>query len=142
MNANRESGIPSPVCVVPAGDSFEGRQGLTYLKGLTGASTGARGICMTVVTLPPGARAKAHLHRGIETAVYVIEGRAEIRFGDRLERRLESRSGEYRYIAPDTPHVVMNLWDAVCRAVVAHTAPDDQEGIELLPALDVPLLPV
>ncbi len=43
---------------------------------------------------------------------------------------------EYCYIAPETPHVVLNVCDAVCRAVVAHTAPDDQEGIELLPGLD------
>lgn len=122
--------------VVPSGRSFVGRHGLTYVEGLTGASTGARHICMTIATLPPGARAKAHLHRGIETAVYVVEGRAEIRYGDRLQHRLESAAGEYCYIAPDTPHVVLNAYEALCRAVVAHTAPDDQEGIELLPDLD------
>jgi len=67
---------------------------LTYRAGLTGATAGSRHICMTLATLPPGARAKAHLHRGIETAVYVLEGRAEVRFGDRLQHSVESRAGE------------------------------------------------
>jgi len=31
---------------------------------------------------------------------------------------------------------VLNASDTICRALVAHTAPDDQEGIELLPDLD------
>ncbi len=41
---------------------------------------GAQHISMTVVNLPDGARAKAHLHREIETAVYVIEGETEMFF--------------------------------------------------------------
>ena len=59
--------------VVASGDAYVGQQGFTYLGGLTGATVGSRGISMTVVTLPDGARAKTHLHRGIETADYVIE---------------------------------------------------------------------
>ena len=62
-------------CVIRPGAPFVGRQGLTYIAGLTGETAGAQGICMTVATLPPGAKAKAHFHHGIETAVYVIEGR-------------------------------------------------------------------
>jgi uncharacterized RmlC-like cupin family protein len=33
-------------------------------------------------------------------------------------------------------HLVMNRSGAVCRAIVAHTSRDDQEGIVLLPELD------
>ena len=91
---------------------------------------------MTVVTLPPGARAKTHLHRGIETAIYVIEGEAETFFGARLEERLTARGGDYLYIPPDLPHRVMNRSAAPCRALVAHTSADDQDGIVLLPELD------
>ena len=122
--------------VIPSGAAYEGRQGLTYLAGLTGATAGSRAICMTVVTLPPGARAKTHLHEGIETAVYVISGEAAMVFGPRLEERLEARAGEYIYIPPDVPHRVMNLSDAPCHALVAHTSADDQAGIVVLPELD------
>jgi uncharacterized RmlC-like cupin family protein len=122
--------------VIPTGAAYEGRQGLTYLAGLTGATAQSRAICMTVVTLPPGARAKTHLHHGIETAVYVFEGEAAMAFGPRLGERLVARAGEYIYIPPDVPHRVMNVSEARCRALVAHTSADDQEGIVMLPELD------
>jgi len=47
---------------------------------------------MTVVTLPEGARAKTHLHRGIETAVYVLDGEAEMHFGERLRELVRARA--------------------------------------------------
>lgn len=125
------------VCrVVRAGEAYQGRQGFTYLAGLTGATAGSRNISMTVVTLPDGARAKTHLHRGIETAVYVLEGKTEMFFGERLGEVLEARAGEYVYVPADMPHLVINRSGAECRALVAHTAADDQEGIVLLPELD------
>lgn len=129
--------MDAPTCrVVPSGDPYVGKQGFTYLTGLTGATVGARGVSMHLVTLPDGARAKTHLHRGIETAVYVIEGEAETHFGPRLEHCVVARAGEYLYIPPDLPHLVVNRSGASCRALVAHTAPDDQAGIVLLPELD------
>ena len=129
--------MSEPTCkVIRSGESYVGRQNLTYSKGLTGETAGSRAICMTLAALPPGARAKTHLHRGIETAVYVIEGEAEMYFGDRLGDHLVARAGEYIYIPADVPHLVMNRSNAECRALVAHTAADDQEGIVPLPELD------
>jgi uncharacterized RmlC-like cupin family protein len=121
---------------VRAGDAYVGKQGLNYVAGLTGESADTRGICMTVVTLRPGARAKTHLHQGIETAVYVIAGEAEMFWGDRLEHLLVGRAGDFMYVPADTPHLVFNRSNAVCIAVVAHTAPDDQQGIVMKPELD------
>ena len=128
--------IPHTCKVVPSGGAYVGQQGLTYLAGLTGSTVGSRGISMTVVTLPHGARAKAHLHRGIETAVYVLEGEAETHFGDGLRELVRARAGEYVYIPADMPHLVVNRSGATCRALVAHTAADDQAGIVVLPELD------
>ena len=122
--------------VVRTGDPYVGQQGFTYLAGLTGGTAGSRGISMTVVLLPHGARAKTHLHKEIETAVYILEGETEMYFGPRLEELMLARAGEYGYIPPDMPHLVINRSGAPCRALVAHTAADDQEGIVLLPELD------
>jgi len=127
----------TPCCrVVTAGDPYVGRQNLNYVTGLTGQTVGSRGICMTVAALPPGARAKTHLHREIETAIYVLEGEAATYYGDALQHVALARAGEYVYIPADLPHLVINESSAVCRAVVTHTAADDQAGIELLPHLD------
>lgn len=122
--------------VVRTGAAYVGKQGLTYLAGLTRDTAGTSGICLNLATLPPGARAKTHLHHGIETAVYVIEGEAEMYFGPRLAERLEAGAGDYMYVPAEMPHLVMNRSRATCRAVVAHTAAHDQEGIVLLPGLD------
>jgi uncharacterized RmlC-like cupin family protein len=122
--------------VVRSGAAYEGKQGLTYLRGLTGETVGSHGISMTVLTLPDGARARTHLHRSVETAVYVIDGRAEMFYGPRLEDHLDCGTGDYVYIPADVPHLVMNRSGAGTTALVAHTAASDQEGIVLLPQLD------
>jgi len=113
------------------GDRYEGAQGITYFAGLSGSA-----ICMVELELPPGGRSRAHLHRGVESAGYVIEGELEMRWGSKLEHRDRILAGELAYIPADIPHLVLNPTEEVARALVAHTAPDDQEGIELLPELD------
>ena len=122
--------------IVRSDDTYEGLQGLSYRLGLTSATVGSRAICMTFLTLSDGARAKTHLHRGIETAIYVVSGETEMYYGPRLEQCLAVKAGEYLYIPADMPHQVMNRSGAECTAVVAHTGPDDQAGIVLLPELD------
>ena len=128
---------PQMTCrVVHSGPAYEGKQGLTYLRGLTAETVGSRGISMTVLTLPDGARAKAHLHQDVETAVYVIAGRAEMFYGPRLEEHLEVAAGDYVYIPADVAHLVLNRSGEEATALVAHTAASDQDGIVLLPELD------
>jgi uncharacterized RmlC-like cupin family protein len=104
---------------------------MTYFAGLSGA-----GISMVELELPPGGRSRAHLHRGVESAGYVIEGELEMRWGAELEHTDRIAAGELAYIPPDVPHLVLNPTEKVTRALVAHTAPDDQQGIELLPGLE------
>jgi uncharacterized RmlC-like cupin family protein len=125
-------------CVlVGRGGRFTGAQGLTYAAGLTGASAGSSGLSLTEAELPPGACSRAHLHSGIETGGYVIEGTLETLWGERLEESVVAEAGEFVYIPPDVPHVVRNpSSEQPARALVAHTAADDQEGIELRPDLD------
>jgi uncharacterized RmlC-like cupin family protein len=129
--------MTAPTCrTVSPGDEYVGRQALSYRAGITGDSVGARGICMVVATLPPGARARAHRHAGIETAIHILEGEAVTYFGERLGESQVARAGDYVYIPADLPHLVVNRSDAPCRALIAHTAPDDQQGLVLLPELD------
>jgi uncharacterized RmlC-like cupin family protein len=62
-------------CVlVQAGAANEGRTGVTYAAGVSAASAGARGLCLQLASLPPGARARAHQHDEHESAAYVIAG--------------------------------------------------------------------
>lgn len=116
--------------------TYVGKQGLTYALGVTGQTAGARGICLTAATMPPGARARAHYHDGIDTVGYIVAGESLILFGEQLEGAVVSRAGEYFFIPAGVPHAPFNRSDVPCTFLVAHSASDDQEGIVMRPELD------
>src|SRR5258707_10182833 len=60
------------------------------------------------VTLKPSANTGAHHHGRHEVAVYVVTGRSEIRWGDRLEFAAEVGPGDFVYFAPYVPHQEAN----------------------------------
>jgi uncharacterized RmlC-like cupin family protein len=128
--------IPVACRLIRPGESYVGQQGFSYIAGLTGTTAGTRGLCMTVLPLPDGARARTHLHQGIETAAYILEGVVDMYYGERLEHFLQAGAGEYVYVPADMPHLVLNRSGAPARALVAHSAADDQDGIVLVPELD------
>ncbi|MBD0414684.1 cupin domain-containing protein [Oryzicola mucosus] len=129
-----------PTCkVVRRADTYGGKQGLTYTKGISTQSVGSTGICMHVVTIPPGGRAKAHLHEAHETAVYILSGVSRTWFGDRLEQFTDMVAGEMMYIPAGVPHVPENIGSEPCTAVIARTDPNEQESVVLLPELDAVL---
>jgi uncharacterized RmlC-like cupin family protein len=123
--------------VLPAGEASTTRQGLSQFEGVSAQSVGSRALCAHLLAIPPGGRAKAHRHAGHETAIYVLEGRAVLWFGEQLESRAEAGPGDFIYIPSDVPHVPANASDSEwARGVVARTDPNEQESVELLPHLD------
>lgn len=126
------------VCkVIRPGDHYEGKQALTYFAGISAENTGAKGICMHLLTIPPGQRANAHLHENHETAIYVIQGEGKMWYGENLESHLSLRAGEYLYIPAGVPHLPYNdSQTEACTAVIARTDPNEQESVVLLPQLD------
>lgn len=120
----------------PGDRSYAGKQGFDYIEGITAERVGSTGICMMLLTIPPGGRARAHLHEGHETAIYVISGEAETWYGDRLQHCSVTRAGDMFYIPPGVPHLPVNRSAAPCVAVVARTDPNEQESVVLLPELE------
>jgi uncharacterized RmlC-like cupin family protein len=119
-----------------AGATYAGKQGFDYFAGISAESAGARGICMHLLTIPPGDRARAHMHADHETAIYVLSGEAEMWHGERLERHMVLRAGDMLYIPAGEPHLPANRSDAPVTAVIARTDPNEQESVVLLPELD------
>jgi uncharacterized RmlC-like cupin family protein len=122
---------------VLAEGTFEGKQGFRYFEGIAQETVGSTHICMHILTIPPGGRAKAHKHEHHETAIYVLEGRARMWFGQRLEELMEVKAGDMVYIPADMPHLPENPYDQPTRAVIARTDPHEQESVVLLPELEV-----
>lgn len=92
---------------------------------------------MTVIDLPPGAKAKAHLHATHETAIYVISGTGDMLYGEGLRERMTVGPGDYIYIPAGAPHLPINTSEAEhLVGVVARADPNEQESVILLPELD------
>jgi uncharacterized RmlC-like cupin family protein len=119
----------------PSG-TYAGKQGFTYVEGVSAERMGAEGICMHLLTIPPGGRAKAHKHATHETAIYAIAGETVMFWGERLENRMVLSEGEILYIPADMPHLPMNVSGAPATAVIARTDPHEQESVILLPELE------
>ena len=126
-----------PTChLVRPESTYDGKQGLRYFEGISTQTVGSSGICMHILTMPPGARAKAHLHEAHETAIYVLSGEVHTWYGDELEQHVIVKAGDLFYIPAGVPHLPANLSNAPSSAVIARTDPNEQESVVLLPHLD------
>ena len=117
-------------------ERYAGKQGFTYDAGIAAETVGSTAICMHLLTIPPGGRAKAHKHATHETAIYQVSGRSVMYWGDRLQHRMEAVAGDLIYIPADTPHLPFNPGPDPCTAVIARTDPNEQESVVLLPELE------
>ena len=127
------------VQVVKPGQTYEGAQGITYGAGASAETVGAAGICMNVMPIPPGGKAKVHYHEGIETVALLLEGEVNVYYSDALEHVAPMQAGDHIYIPGDVAHAPYNQSDAPCKIIVAHSSGSDQDGIVMLPDLDAVL---
>jgi uncharacterized RmlC-like cupin family protein len=72
------AGAPGEVIIIRAGGSYDGKQGMTLAAGVSSGSAGARGLCLHLVTIPPGTRGVPHVHDGHESAIYTVSGETEV----------------------------------------------------------------
>jgi uncharacterized RmlC-like cupin family protein len=126
--------LSQPACtVVRANEPYQGKQGLTYFKGISAENSGAKAICMNLLTIPPGGRGRPHFHAGHETAIFVLSGEALTWYGEGLSQCAAVRAGDFLYIPAGMPHLPVNLSETEpCTAVVARTDPNEQESVMLL----------
>jgi len=138
MNGPQAAPAFSPDCaVVRAGEPVVGKQGFNYAAAISAESVGAKALHMQILTMPPGAKAKAHKHEAHETAIYVLSGEAGTYYGEQLENHIVSRAGDFVYIPANVPHLPYNISATEpCVAVVARTDPNEQESVVLLPHLE------
>ena len=118
--------------VIRGGEGFHGKQGLDYFAGVSAQSAGAKGICMHMAVIPPGAEAKPHYHEAHETAIFQIEGSTSFRHGPNLEFTDVVKEGDYVYIPAGVPHQPFNPTTRMARAIIARTDPNEQESVVLI----------
>ena len=129
MSSPSEQAVQTVVAVRPEREILT-HQRLPYFVGISGETAGSRGLSLHMVVIPPGGVAAPHLHRGYETAIYVLEGRVETRYGPGLRQRVISAAGDFLFIPADMPHQAFNLSDSeAARAIVARNDPAEQENV-------------
>jgi uncharacterized RmlC-like cupin family protein len=101
--------------------------GMQRRAAVTTALTGASKLWAGTVTIAANARTGAHHHGDLESVIYVVEGVARMRWGDRLEFLAEAEAGDFIYIPPYVPHQEINARDdAKLHCVLARSG---QQGL-------------
>jgi uncharacterized RmlC-like cupin family protein len=72
------------------------------------ARAGARKLWAGTVSIKPDAKTGAHHHGALESVIYVVRGRARMRWGERLEFTAEAGPGDFIYVPPFVPHQEIN----------------------------------
>jgi uncharacterized RmlC-like cupin family protein len=82
--------------------------GMNRAAAITHATAGASKLWAGTVTIHPDAKTGAHHHGEIESVIYVVSGRARMRWGERLEYVAEAGPGDFIYVPPYVPHQEIN----------------------------------
>ncbi|MEA2167272.1 MAG: hypothetical protein QOF76_572 [Solirubrobacteraceae bacterium] len=82
--------------------------GMSRAAAITTASAGAEKLWAGTVVIEPDARTGAHHHGPVESVIYVVAGRARMRWGERLEFVAEAGPGDFIYVPPYVPHQEIN----------------------------------
>jgi uncharacterized RmlC-like cupin family protein len=82
--------------------------GMDRRAAINTARVGAQKIWAGTVTIHPDAKTGAHHHGALESVIYVVRGKARMRWGERLEFTAEAGPGDFIYIPPYAPHQEIN----------------------------------
>ncbi len=118
------------IIVIQTPEELNSKQNLPYFHGISSQNTDSKVLSMNLVIIPPGGQADAHYHDGFESAVYLLQGRVETRYGRGLRKSIINQAGDFIYIPPNVPHQPRNLSQTEpAMAIVARNDPDEQESV-------------
>lgn len=110
--------------------------GMTRAAAINHATAGANKLWAGTVTIHPNAKTGAHHHGELESVIYVVQGRARMRWGDHLEFVAEAGPGDFIFVPPYVPHQEINaLPDQPLACVLVRS---DQEPVVV--NLDIPMV--
>lgn len=109
--------------------------GMNRAAAITHASAGAEKLWAGTVVIHPDARTGAHHHGAVESVIYVVSGKARMRWGEQLEYTAEAGPGDFIFVPPYVPHQEINAApDAELSCVLVRTG---QEPVVVNLQLDV-----
>jgi uncharacterized RmlC-like cupin family protein len=101
--------------------------GMSRATAINFARAGAQKIWAGTVRIEANAKTGAHHHGALESVIYVVSGRARMRWGDKLQYVAEAGPGDFIFIPPFVPHQEINaLSDEPLSCVLVRS---DQEPV-------------
>ncbi len=82
--------------------------GMNRAAAITHARCGADQLWAGTVVIHPGAKTGAHHHGPVESVIYIVGGRARMRWGEQLEFVAEAGPGDFIHVPPYVPHQEIN----------------------------------
>jgi len=86
--------------------------GMNRAAAIDFARVGARKLWAGTVHIHADAKTGAHHHGPLESVIYIVKGRARMRWGERLEFVCEAGPGDFIYVPPFVPHQEINASNA------------------------------
>ena len=101
--------------------------GMFRQAAINAARVGAQKIWAGTVAIQPDAKTGVHHHGDLESVIYVVSGRARMRWGERLEYVAEAGPGDFIFVPPFVPHQEINAsTDETLRCVLVRS---DNEAV-------------
>ena len=82
--------------------------GMERAAAINFARAGAQKIWAGTVKIDANAKTGAHHHGALESVIYVVRGKARMRWGEHLEFTAEAEAGDFIFIPPYVPHQEIN----------------------------------
>ncbi len=83
-------------------------KGMSRAAAINFARVGAEKIWAGTVSIQPNAKTGAHHHGPVESVIYVVKGKARMRWGERLEFTAEAGPGDFIWVPPFVAHQEIN----------------------------------
>jgi uncharacterized RmlC-like cupin family protein len=85
--------------------------GMNRAAAIDFARAGAQKLWAGTVSIHAGAKTGAHHHGPLESVIYVLRGKARMRWGESLEFTAEAGPGSFIFVPPYVPHQEINASD-------------------------------
>ena len=82
--------------------------GMNRAAAINFARVGAQKLWAGTVTIHAHAKTGAHHHGALESVIYVVRGKARMRWGEQLQFTAEANPGDFIFIPPYVPHQEIN----------------------------------
>jgi uncharacterized RmlC-like cupin family protein len=82
--------------------------GMTRAAAINRAMAGAQRLWAGTVHVHADAKTAPHHHGALESIIYIVSGRARMRWGERLEYYADAGPGDFIFVPPFVPHQEIN----------------------------------